>query len=268
MTRSIAAGLSLHGRRAVVTGGAGHLGQVIGETLVELGADVLLVDRDATTLAAAATRVSAAGNGAVDVVVCDLEDEAARGALVQRLDAEPAGVSVLVNNAAFVGTSGLEGWATPFEAQRIDTWRRALEVNLTAAFELTQGLRPAMRRAAGASVINIASIYGVVGPDWSLYDGTAMASPAAYAASKGGLLQLTRWLATTIAPEIRVNAVTPGGIARGQPAQFVERYEARTPLARMAVEDDFRGVIAFLASDLSAYVTGQNIAVDGGWTAW
>ena len=95
-----------------------------------------------------------------------------------------------------------------------------------------------------------------------------MANPAAYAASKGGLLQLTRWLATTLAPKIRVNAISPGGIARNQPSSFVERYEARTPLGRMATEDDFRGAIAYLASDMSTYVTGQNLRVDGGWCSW
>jgi NAD(P)-dependent dehydrogenase (short-subunit alcohol dehydrogenase family) len=101
-----------------------------------------------------------------------------------------------------------------------------------------------------------------------LYEGTAMGNPAAYAASKGGLLQLTRWLATTVAPQVRVNSISPGGVWRNQPESFVERYKARTPLARMATEDDFRGAIAFLASDLSGYVTGQDLAVDGGWGVW
>ena len=95
-----------------------------------------------------------------------------------------------------------------------------------------------------------------------------MGNPAAYAASKGGLLQLTRWLATTLAPDVRVNAVSPGGIFRGQPQAFVERYTSRTPLGRMASEHDLRGAIAYLASDLSSYVTGQNLAVDGGWGVW
>lgn len=95
-----------------------------------------------------------------------------------------------------------------------------------------------------------------------------MGNPAAYAASKGGLVQLTRWLATTLAPQVRVNSISPGGVFRNQPASFVERYKARTPLRRMATEDDFRGAIAYLTSDLSAYVTGQNLAVDGGWGVW
>ena len=94
-----------------------------------------------------------------------------------------------------------------------------------------------------------------------------MGNPAGYSSSKGGLIQLTSWLATTVSPEIRVNSISPGGVWRNQPGMFVERYESRTPLGRMATEEDFKGVVAYLASDLSAYVTGQNIVVDGGWTA-
>ena len=95
-----------------------------------------------------------------------------------------------------------------------------------------------------------------------------MNNPAAYGAAKGGLLQLTRWLSTVLAPDIRVNAITPGGVLRGQPEVFQERYTSRTPLRRMAIEEDFKGAVAYLASDLSAYVTGQNLIVDGGWSVW
>ncbi len=102
----------------------------------------------------------------------------------------------------------------------------------------------------------------------SLYEDTAMGNPAAYAASKGGLTQLTRWLSTVLAPDIRVNCISPGGIARGQDEKFVKRYETRTPLKRMGKEEDMKGALLYLASDLSAYVTGQNLLVDGGWTAW
>jgi NAD(P)-dependent dehydrogenase (short-subunit alcohol dehydrogenase family) len=112
------------------------------------------------------------------------------------------------------------------------------------------------------------SIYGMVGPKWDLYEGTSMGNPAAYGASKGGLLQLTRYLATTMAPSVRVNMITPGGIFREQPQAFVHRYEAGVPLGRMASEEDLKGAVAYLASDLSAYMTGQNLVVDGGWTVW
>jgi NAD(P)-dependent dehydrogenase (short-subunit alcohol dehydrogenase family) len=129
-------------------------------------------------------------------------------------------------------------------------------------------LSPLLKSSDNGCIVNIGSIYGTYGPDWSLYEGTKMSNPAAYAASKGGLIQLTHWLATTVSPEIRVNAISPGGIFRNQPGEFVKRYESRTPLGRMANEEDFRGAIAYLASDLSKYVTGVNLAVDGGWGAW
>jgi NAD(P)-dependent dehydrogenase (short-subunit alcohol dehydrogenase family) len=167
-----------------------------------------------------------------------------------------------------VGTSDLPGWGVPFEEQSIETWRRALEVNLTAVFDLCQGLYPLLRKSTGASIVNIASIYGMYGPDWRLYEGTSLSNPSAYGASKGGLIQLTRWLATTIAPEVRVNAISPGGVSRHQPEEFVKRYESKVPLGRMATEEDFCGAIAYLVSDLSKYVTGQILSVDGGWGTW
>ena len=149
----------------------------------------------------------------------------------------------------------------------MDTWRRALEVNLTAPFALIQSCVDLLKASKGV-VINMGSIYGVLGPDMNLYQGTSMGNPAAYAASKGGLLQLTHWLATVLAPDIRVNMISPGGIFRHQPKDFCERYIQKTPLKRMATEEDLKGAIAYFATDLSLYVTGQNLLVDGGWTAW
>jgi NAD(P)-dependent dehydrogenase (short-subunit alcohol dehydrogenase family) len=256
--------MRLDGRVALITGGAGHLGRAMADALIELGAKVALHDRDAAQTAAAA---HALGTSCAPFAA-DLADDAAVAALPGAVQDKLGRLDILVNNAAFVGTSGLQGWAVPFEKQRVEAWRQALDVNLTAAFVLTQAAGPLLAAGGHGSVVNVASIYGVVGPDNRLYAGTEMGNPAAYAASKGGLIQLTRWLATTLAPRIRVNAITPGGIARGQAPAFVERYVARTPLGRMATETDMIGAVAYLASDLSAYVTGQNIAVDGGWTAW
>jgi NAD(P)-dependent dehydrogenase (short-subunit alcohol dehydrogenase family) len=258
---------SLSGRRALITGAAGHLGGVFADTLAELGADIVLVDRPGAPLQVIAEALALKWRTAVDYRYCDLEVQEQRDVMIADIRSGPP-LNVLINNAAFVGTSELQGWGVPFPAQTVDTWRRALEVNLTAVFHLCQGLAPAMSNATGASIVNIASIYGSHGPDWSLYAGTTMSNPAAYGASKGGVIQLTRWLATTLAPGIRVNAISPGGIFRNQPHEFVQRYESRTPMGRMAREDDFRGVVAFLASDLSAYVTGQNLMVDGGWGIW
>jgi NAD(P)-dependent dehydrogenase (short-subunit alcohol dehydrogenase family) len=259
--------IKLNGRRALITGAAGGLGRVMAPTLAELGADLVLLDRSDAVLAELAAAIKADWGTDVDVRHCDLESQVEREALITELLREGR-LDILINNAAFVGISGLKGWGVPFEQQSIETWRRALEVNLTAAFHLCQGLAPLLRSSGRGSIINIASIYGEYGPDWRLYEDTSMSNPAAYGASKGGLLQLTRWLATTMAPAVRVNAIAPGGIARGQAQSFVDRYKARTPLGRMATEDDFRGAVAFLASDMSAYVTGQNLSIDGGWGVW
>ena len=265
---TIAQLMNLKGRRALITGAAGGVGRVIGESLAELGADLVLVDRPEADAASRADSLRDRWGVSARFVACDLEREDDRARLVATVRKGDGKLDILVNNAAFVGASGLRGWATDFESQSLETWRRALEVNLTAAFDLSQGFAQLLGASQGGSIINIASIYGSLGPDYGLYAGTSMGNPAAYAASKGGLIQLTRWLATTLAPAVRCNAISPGGVKREQPAVFVERYEQRTPLKRMATEDDFRGAIAFLASDASRYVTGHDLAVDGGWSIW
>ena len=258
---------SLKGRIALITGAGGHIGAAISDGLAELGADLILLDRDAGTCGETAKGIREKYGVRTSCLQVDLErlDEydilREVRAITQKLD-------ILVNCAAFVGTDKLEGWNEQFERQSAATWRRAIEVNLTAPFVLIQSLLPLLSESKHASVINFSSIYGICAPDYSVYEELDMNNPAAYAASKAGLLQLTRWLATTLAPNIRVNAVTPGGVARGQPEIFIERYEAKTPLRRMASEEDMKGAVAYLASDLSRYVTGQNIVVDGGWSVW
>ena len=260
--------INLKGRRALITGATGGLGKVMADSLAELGADLVLVDQEGSDFDSLSVYLTERWSVKVDHQICDLEHQTQRTELMAWLKSGGQGLNILINNAAFVGTSNLQGWSVPFEQQTVETWRRVLEVNLTAIFDLCQGLSHILKTAEGASIINISSIYGVYGPDWSLYEGTSMSNPAAYAASKGGLIQFTRWLASTIAPNIRVNAISPGGVFRNQPEAFVNRYEAKTPLGRMATENDFRGVVAYLASDMSKYVTGQNLEVDGGWGVW
>lgn len=260
--------MSLQGRRALITGGAGSLGKVMADTLAELGADLILVDRPGCLWRSLDKNLSDRWGCDVNLFECELESENQRQNLIDAVRADGRGLNILINNAAFVGTSELQGWAVPFEEQTLETWRRAIEVNLTAPFHLSQAFTPELRTANGGNIVNIGSIYGEYGPDWTLYDGTAMGNPAAYAASKGGLLQLTRWLATTLSPHIRVNSISPGGVFRDQNKIFVERYIERVPLARMAAEDDFRGALAYLSSSMSSYVTGLNLSVDGGWGIW
>ena len=258
----------MSGRRVLITGGAGHLGLVMAETLAELGASIILLDRPGAHFGNIQSDIMQQWNVSCLCIECDLESEEERNQVIQEIKSDSKGLNCLINNAAFGGTTALEGWVTPFEQQSLATWRRALEVNLTAPFHFSKAFTHELRAARGGNIINITSIYGKLGPDWRLYEGTEMGNPAAYGVSKGGLVQLTRWLGTTLASDIRVNAISPGGVFRNQPDAFVERYVSKTPLNRMATEDDFRGAVAFLASDQSAYVSGQVIAVDGGWGVW
>lgn len=260
--------ISLKGRVALITGGAGHIGSAMAEALAELGASIVIVDISSKSFSSVCEKITKDYNVDVLPLFADLAEEEQVRLIPQKVINKFNRLDILVNCAAFVGTSNLPGWAVPFEEQRSDTWKQALDVNLTAPFILTQACTPALKESGHGSVINIASIYGIQGPNMRLYEGAPMGNPAAYAVSKGGLLQLTRWLATVLAPDIRVNAITPGGVSRGQAEVFQKRYIERTPLKRMAIEEDFKGVVAYLASDLSAYVTGQNIIVDGGWTVW
>lgn len=266
--KMIAELMNLQGRVALITGGTGAIGLAMANALAELGCNICLLDLRDDALAQAANQLKTDWGVRAETIKIDLEKEQERIALPQVIDALFGRLDILINNAGFVGDSQLQGWVVPLEEQRVDTWRRALEVNLTAAFHLSQILAPMLRAHGRGTIVNLSSIYGVVGPDLDLYEGTAMGNPAAYAVSKGGLVQLTRWLSTVLAPDIRVNCISPGGVFRNQPEAFVEKYVARTPLGRMGAEEDFKGAIAYFASDLSAYVTGENLMVDGGWTAW
>lgn len=260
--------IDLSGRRALITGATGRLGQVFADTLAELGANLILVDRQGSDFRKLNEYLDMRWGVTVENHTCNLENQTQRKELIEVLVNSGLGINILINNAAFVGTSDITGWNVPFEDQSIDTWRRAIELNLTAVFDISKGLTPLLKESKSGCIINIGSIYGTHGPDWRLYEGTGMSNPAAYATSKGGLIQLTRWLATTICPEVRVNSISPGGIFRGQPEEFVRRYQDKTPLGRMANEEDFRGAIAYLSSDLSRYVTGINLLIDGGWGVW
>ena len=175
----------LRGRTVIVTGGAGPLGSVLSRAFAACGSRVVIVDLPHAKPAAIAESINATYGTGARGVACDLGNEQSlRNAAASIVEQGP--VHALVNNAAFTGTSAASGWAVPFEKQEASLWRLAIEINLTAPFLLTQALLPALRAAGSASVVNISSIYGLVGPDWSIYQDTSLGNPAAYAASKGG----------------------------------------------------------------------------------
>jgi NAD(P)-dependent dehydrogenase (short-subunit alcohol dehydrogenase family) len=260
--------MDLRGRVALVTGAAGRVGRCIAETLAELGAAIAVLDKDEEPSALVASEIGSTFGVPTLGLSVDLVDELRVREAPRNVTAQLGRLDILVNCAAMVGTADLQGWAAPFPEQQSAPWRQALETNLTAPFLLTQASAEALSASGNGAVVNISSIYGLVGPDMRLYEGTRMGNPAAYAASKGGLIQITRWLATALAPRVRVNAISLGGIERNQEEAFRDRYAERTPLRRMATEADVKGAAAYLATDLSRYVTGHNLIVDGGWTAW
>lgn len=253
-------------KTVLVTGGLGHLGREICSAFAEQGASLVLLDKQEPD----SSFFDFLRKKSKEVIYfkVDFEDSLSRRTVIEEVLAEIDKLDILINNAAFVGSSQLEGWAVPFQSQSLESWSKAIEVNLTTPFHLTQGFEEILRRTDHPAIVNLGSIYGSLGPDWGMYENTDMGNPAAYSASKGGLIQLTRWLSTTLGPNIRVNSVSPGGILRLQNSDFIERYRNKTPLNRLASEADVVSTVLFLSSESSSYITGQNIMVDGGWSAW
>ena len=255
---------SLKGKRIIITGAAGNLGSTFAYSLSKIGANLILIDKSKEALQSLNHDLSKASESEIEIFKCNLELEKERVAVYKKINRKFNDLDCLINNAAFVGNSNLDGWSVPFEKQSISSWRRALEVNLTAPFHLSQ-LFASMLKKNNGNIINITSIYGDFAPDWSLYEGTSLGNPAAYSVSKSGLNHLTKYLATVLAPNVRVNSISPGGIYRNQDKKFVKRYEKKVPLKRMATEDDLLGAVIYLASNQSEYVTGQILRVNGGW---
>jgi len=258
---------NLKNKTILITGATGYLGREFSKTFSEIGSKLICIDSPDSDFEALTSYIGGK-NLKHSFYECNLEVEEERAMLFEKINSEYEVIDVAINNAAFVGTSNLTGWISKFEEQSVETWRRAFEVNLTSIFDIVKNLTPLFKKSESASIINISSIYASSAPDHRIYEETTMGNSAAYAASKGGLNQLTKWLSTTLAPNIRVNSVSPGGIYRGQPDSFVKNYISRTPMLRMGTEEDMCGAVVFLASDLSLYITGQNLIVDGGWSVW
>ncbi|MDA8675812.1 SDR family oxidoreductase [Alphaproteobacteria bacterium] len=250
----------------LITGASGHLGSAFANAVAMRGASCVLIDRDQSALDMVVNKIARHSSASHFTYFCDFTDRTARAHLNNKILDSHSRLDVIINNAAFTGDSNISGWREDFEYQTLDAWQLALEVNLSSCFELSQKLVPLLMASKGASILNIASIYASIAPDYNLYKNTKMYNPAAYGVSKSGLVQLTKWLASTLAPNIRVNAVSPGGIYRGQDTDFVERYTKKTLLGRMAEENDIVPAMLFLTSDQAKYITGQNLIVDGGYS--
>lgn len=264
-----AADFSLAGRTIVVTGGGGILGTRMVGALVAAGANVAVIERELEKSAAACTNLEGSKGKAIPFAA-DIRNKASVEAAAAEIESQLGPVHGLVNNAAAKSANFFE----PFETFPLDDWKEVMDVNLNGAFICAQVFGRDMAERAEGSIVNTLSIYGIVAPDQriyegSLYEGQAINTPAIYSASKAGLWGLTRYLSSYWGHRnVRVNAITPGGVFSGQNDEFVMRYSARVPLGRMADKDEMSGALVFLLSDAASYVTGQNVVVDGGLTVW
>jgi NAD(P)-dependent dehydrogenase (short-subunit alcohol dehydrogenase family) len=265
---------SLHDKVAIVTGALGLLGKNHCWALASAGATVIAADLDESACDEFAARISDRYATPSHGIKVDITDPAAIESLRNEVLATFGRIDVLVNNAAVNDVfAEAQFQILKLENYPLELWKRFIDVNLTGTFLCSQILGSEMAKRKSGSIINIASTYGVVAPDQSVYrrpDGeqSFYKSPV-YPAAKAGIIALTKYMASYWGRSgVRVNALSPGGVENLQDDFFVKNYSARTPLGRMAMPDEYRGAIVFLASDAASYMTGANLIIDGGWTAW
>lgn len=266
---------SLSGRVAIITGGAGLLGTGYCHALASAGAHVVVADIDGSAAEALAEVVTKSSGRRALGLRTDVADPASVRTMVERALTEFGQIDALVNNAALdpkFDEAHAGSHATSFEEFSQDAWQQALAVNVTGMFLCAQAVCRPMLAAGRGVIVNVSSTYGLVGPDQRLYQREGRPTeykPVSYAVSKAAVIGLTRYLATYFAGKgIRVNTLTPGGVFAGHDDEFVRRYSARTVLGRMAEKEEMSSALLFLVSDASSYMTGANLVVDGGWTAW
>ena len=241
----------LNNKIIVITGGNGLLGRDIIEKAEAEGALCINVDINHET------------NADLSKVNCDITNIIAVEHCINHIFTKYGRIDGLVNNA-YPRTSD---WGDKFEDINFSSWQSNVNSQLNSCFYFTQQIAKHMAKTKNGSIVSMASVYGIVGPDFTVYDGTTMTMPAAYSAIKGGVINFSRYLASYLGPQnIRVNTISPGGIFDHQNPTFVENYNKKVPMRRMGLPDDISPLVVFLLSEESKYITGQNIAVDGGWT--
>jgi len=269
---TLAKSFDLTGRVAVVTGGAGLLGRQFCRTLAEAGASVVVADLNKVAAQKIADEIS---SSKLIAQLTDVGDPESVDQMIRAAADHFGNLDILVNSAALdpkFDKSGYGKHSSAFEDYLLDSWEAAIRVNLTGAFLCSQAAVKSMLKQGSGVIINICSTYGLGGPDQRIYakkGHPVQYKPVDYTVTKAGILGLTKYLATYYGDRnIRVNALSPGGVFNQHDDDFVKAYSSRTVLGRMAQPDEMNGALLFLASDASSYMTGANLVVDGGWTAW
>ncbi len=257
----------LSGKVIIVTGAAGMLGSQYAYGLSKQGANVVLADVNLNECKKIEKNIKNLFNTEPYSIKLDLTKINSIGSMQSKILKKYSKIDVLINNAAYQGNPKIR--TDGLEKLKIDTWNQALDVNLTGVFFCCQIIGKQMLKQKSGNVINIASTYGLVGPDQRIYGKSGQNSAAFYAATKSAILNLTRYLsAYWQGTGIRVNTFSPGGVENNQDTDFIKKYSLRTPMKRMAKKDEYVDSLIFLASDASSYMTGSNLIVDGGWTCW
>ena len=266
MNKSLKQLLSLKGKTAVITGGAGHLGTAISETLAELGANLVIASRDRAKCEKKCNEIVQQTGGSIRAVALELDllQKGASKRFIDEVHKHFGAIDILVNNA-------WSGNKNSWESITDEDWEHDINMSLNSVFRLTKAAFPDLKATRGV-ILNIASMYGHIGPDYRIYDGKEFANPPSYGAAKAGVIQFTKYLASFLSPHgIRVNALSPGAFPHPptqKHVEFMQRLGSKNPMNRIGQPEELKGAVALLCSDAGSYMTGQNVCVDGGWAIW
>jgi NAD(P)-dependent dehydrogenase (short-subunit alcohol dehydrogenase family) len=254
--------INLKNKVILITGAGGSIGSYLSEKLEKTGCKLILFDNDKKKLISLKKKLSKN----FFIVDCDLRNRSKIEFFCNLINKKYKKIDVLIHSASPVGTSDLQGWNTEFKKQNIDNWDISYNLNVTVLFFLVQKLYNLLQKSKSASIINFGSIYSECSPKNNIYKNTKIFNPAGYSCSKSASLYLTKWLASTLGPKIRCNMISPGGLKGAQGKLFIKNYSKEVPLKRMTNLNDLIGPVIFLSSEMSNYITGQNIFVDGGFS--
>ncbi len=255
---------SIKDKNVILTGSCGLIGREISEGLCRFGANPILVDINPEN-ERFANRLAEKYGVRTTAFKTDICSEESVNEMLEVLSEKEVEIDGLINNAYPRNRK----YGTKFDRLELDSWKENLDLHLNGYFNISHKVSKKMMEQKKGNMVNMCSIYGFLGPDFSIYEGTEMTMPAEYSVIKGGILNFTRYLATYLAGYgIRVNSVSPGGIENMQPETFIKKYGEKTPLGRMGKPSEIVGSVIFLLSEASSYITGQNIIVDGGWSVW
>lgn len=256
----------LHNKTVVITGGAGHLGSAMSEVLVAYGANLYIMGKDHHKNKELSDKLKEKYSSAkCESIIFDIDNKDSVKMAINSIIKEEKGIDVLINNAAYY-------CARIFHEYTDDEWLQGMNGTINGVYRVTKFVLPYMMEAKKGNIINIASMYGMVAPDMRIYGNSGQNNPANYGAGKAAIIQLTKYIASVYARYgIRANSISPGPFPNENVQKnkdFINNLCSKNPMNRIGVPEDLQGIILYLASDASSYTNGQNIAIDGGWTAW